>query len=212
DVGRRLLFSPSYHASAVKTQSYFTQEVHLRFPKPHFMITASDGANYPVVSVRLLREAGTFVLFVPLVTAMMIYWRRYWGLWVATMGLGAVLVPAMVDFGAQNVESYRFLFFGGVAAAMACGVAVGMWLDWIAPRGPLPSWAKVVVLIFLAVSCGTAVRRTADNFLDVMLRPREYYSRAEDWGCRGACSSNIVEPGHWPVALQRRPLVQSGGD
>lgn len=210
DVGRRLLFSPSYHASAVKTQSYFTQEVHLRFPKPHFMITAADGANYPVVSVRLLREAGTFVLFVPLVTAMMIYWRRYWGVWIATMGLVAVLVPATVDFGAQNVESYRFLFFGGVAAAMACGVAVGMWLDWIAPRGPLPLWAKVVVLIFLAVSCGTAVRRTADNFWDVMLRPREYYWRAEDWACRGAYSARMCDPADARAVMRLRPLVKGG--
>jgi hypothetical protein len=210
DIGRRLLSYSSHHASTVETQSFFTQEVRLRFPKPRFMITSFDGSDYPVISARLLREAGAFVLFLPLATAIMLYRQRYWGLWIAAMGLVAVLVPATVEFGAQNVESYRFLFFGGVAAAMTCGIAVGMWLDWIAPRGPLPSWAKAVVLVFLVVSCGTAIRRTTDNFRDVLRRPSEYYWRAEDWACHGAYSARLCDPADARAAMRLRPLVKAG--
>jgi hypothetical protein len=204
DVGRRYLSPPSQHASTVETQAFFTQEVRLRFPKRHFMITSFDGSDYPMFSARLLQEAGIFVLFLPLVTAIMLYWRRYWGLWIAMMGFAAVLVPATMDFGIQNVESYRFLFFGGLAAAMSCGIVAGMWLDWVAAKGPVPSWARVVVLVFLVVSCGTAIRRTAENFSDVVRRPEEYYWRAEDWACRGAYSAKICDPTDARAAMRLR--------
>ena len=210
DVGRRYLSPPSQHASTVETQAFFTQEVRLRFPKRHFMITSFDGSDYPVFSTRLLREAGSFVLFLPLMTAIMLCWRRYWGLWIAMMGFVAILVPATVDFGSQNVESYRFLFFGGLAAAMSCGIVAGMWLDCVAARGPLPSWAKVVVLVFLVVSCGTATRRTVEHFSDVARRPREYYWRAEDWACNGAYSAKICDPTDARAAMRLGALVKGG--
>lgn len=210
NVGQQYLSHISSRARTVETPSVLTQEVRLRFPKPHFMITSFDGSEYPVFSVRLLREAGSFVLFLPLVTAIMLYYRRYWGLWIAMMGFVAILVPATVDFGTLNVESYRFLFFGGLAAAISCGIVAGMWLDRIRARGPLSSWAIVAVLVFLVVSCGTAIRRTMENFSDVVRRPEEYYLRAEDWACNGVYNANLCDPTDARAAMRLGLLVKGG--
>jgi hypothetical protein len=209
DLATRYMTAAQSRPDGVGTAALVNQQVSLHFPKPHLVITAFDGTNYPLISLRLLREAGYFVVFLPATLVVMFAARDYWGL-VTTMSASvAILVPATVDFGAQNIESYRFLFFGGLGGAMSIGMTLGGWMDRLSTSERNRWWPRVAVLCVLVVSCSGSFARTLMSFWDVLHRSEEYYWRAEEWACTGVYAK-VCDLSDANIATALRPLVKQG--
>jgi hypothetical protein len=209
DLGTRYLSAAQRPSDDVGTAALVKQQVSVHFPKPRLAITSFDGTDYPLLSLQLLREAGYFVLFVPVTLIVMFVGRRYWALTIAMMASVAILIPATVDFGTHNVESNRFLFFGGLSAAIVVGMTLGMSLDRLSAAGPIRWWPRVGLLCVLVICCWGSFARTATSFWDVLQRPGEYYWRAEDWACTGVYAA-VCDSADANAAAALRPLVNNG--
>ena len=169
------------------------QHVSVRFPKTHIAIMARDGTEYSVFSSRVVKEAGRFVAFLPLVTLLMCVLRRYWGVLVGIVSMLAIAVPASVDFGAFNGESFRFMFFAGVTASVVFGASVGLGLDWLAGQGRVPVWARVGVIGLVIVTCAQSTQAVLREFWDVARKSGQYFWNAEEWACNGS-TRNLCDP------------------
>jgi hypothetical protein len=209
DLGRRQVLSSPQEQGALKDLAQINQEVTIRFPKPRLIVTSFDGTEYPLISLRLLREAGYFVVFLPAVAIVMLLTRRIWGLFVTGMAIVALAIPTTVDFGTYNAESYRFLFFGGIAAAMSLGITVGVGLDRLEEHGHLSFRIRVVVLCLLLLACSGSIFRTAGNLAHVARRPQEYFWYAEEWACQGMYR-RLCDPMDITTAIKIRPMIRSG--
>jgi hypothetical protein len=168
------------------------QHVSVRFPKSPIGITSFDGTEYSIFSSRLVREGGRFVAFLPLVTLLLLILRRYWGVLIGLVSMVAIAVPASVDFGAFNGESFRFMFFAGVTAAAVFGASVGLWLDWLARQGRVPVWSAVGVMGFLILTCSKPTQVVLREFWDVSQRGGEYFWSAEEWRVTGSLRTSVI--------------------
>jgi hypothetical protein len=186
------------------------QHVSVRFPKSPIGITSFDGTEYSIFSSRLVREGGRFVAFLPLVTLSLLILRRYWGVLVGLVSMLAIAVPATVDFGAFNGESFRFLFFAGVTASVVFGASVGLWLDWLSGRGRVPVWAAVGVIGLLLFTCSKSTRVVLRDVWDVWKRSEEYFWSAEEWACNGITQNLLCDPLDVRAAMKLRSLIQPG--
>lgn len=103
-----------------------TQTVSVGFPKHPFLhVTDPGGRHVPLWDGELLRRAGPMVWCLPVLFVWAAARRRGLPLLLCGFGLVSVLVPATVDFGRNNHESIRFLFYAGVAGAAAMAWAAG---------------------------------------------------------------------------------------
>jgi hypothetical protein len=190
-----------------RVETHAAQVVGVHFPKPHFRITSYDGTEYSVLSGRILREAGPFVALLPVVTPLLLVWSCPWGGLIALISIVAIAVPAAVDFGTFNAESFRFMFFAGLAATLASGMAVGLLLDRIARNGRVPWWGRLPVVGLLVVACTGTVRTVlVPQFVDVGRYPEAYYWNADRWACDGATRA-ICDRLDALAALALRPLT-----
>lgn len=198
--------------TAVSDFSLVEQHVALRFPKERFAITSWDGTEYSVFSRRLLSESSVFVLFLPLATGLMFVLRRYWALMVAVMGDLAILVPASVDFGAFNGESFRFMFFAGVAAAIVCGMMTGLGLDWMSQGGRAPMWSLLAtagVAALVIWVCSESEHKMLRELSDVAKRGQDYYWDPGEWACNGV-TRGFCDPLDAKAVIRLRPVVKTG--
>lgn len=169
------------------------QHVSVRFPKSRIAIMSWEGTEYSIFSSKLVQEAGRFAPFLPLATLLMFVVHWYWGVLVGMVGMLAIAVPASVDFGAFNGESFRFMFLAGVAASVAFGAVVGLGLDRLAGRGRVPLWATAAVAGLLALTCSHSTQVVLRRFQDVAKRGAEYFWSAEEWACNGN-TRNLCDP------------------
>jgi hypothetical protein len=202
-------FQRAAKPTAVTDFALVEQHVALQFPKARFAITSWDGTEYSVFSRKLLSESSVFVLFLPLGTGLMFVLKRYWALMVAVIGDLAILVPASVDFGAFNGESFRFMFFAGVAAAIVCGMTVGLGLDWMSRSGRAPIWATAGVAALVIWVCSESEHNIVRELTDVAKRGQEYYWNPEEWACNGV-TRVFCDPLDAEAMIQLRPVVKPG--
>jgi hypothetical protein len=195
--------------SVARDLSLVDQQVSLRFPREHFAITSWDGTEYSVFSRKLLRESSQFVVFLPFVTVLMFVLGRYWAFLIAMLGDLAILVPASVDFGAFNGESYRFMFFAGLAAAVVFGMSVGLGLDWMARGGRARTWATAGTLVLVVVVCAESGRNIVRELVDVAKRGQDYYWDPEEWACNGVTRVSC-DPLDARAMIRLRPWVRTG--
>ena len=139
----------------------------------------------------------------------MLILRRYWGVLIGLVSMVAIAVPASVDFGAFNGESFRFMFFAGVTASAVFGASVGLGLDWLAGRGRAPAWSAVGVIGFLILTCSKPTQVVLREFRDVSQRGGEYFWSAEEWACNGV-TKNLCDPVDVRAATKLRSLSQPG--
>jgi hypothetical protein len=186
DVGRRQLlrWQQARAQTAPADVVLTTQQVSVRFPKSQFSITASNGTEYSLFSRKLLAETGYSVVFLPGLAVVMFMTRCYWGLFMSMIAVVALLVPATVDFGPFNGESFRFLFFAGFAATMVLGIAVGMAVErmqgtrW---RGP---WVGTAAAVVAGLLCQHGIQRIVTDVREIVRYPEIYYWHAEEWACQ----------------------------
>ena len=210
DVAGRLLSGTKTEVSRSEDERRMTQEIRIRFPKPGLRITSPRGGEYPIWSWQLVRESGIFVAVLPLSLLFMIVWRKPLGILIGMIAVGALLVPAAVDFGAFNSESLRFLMLGGVAAAMLCGISLGAIWEWATVRRPGERYAIAAVLAgIIVVSFWPSVRIALQLFRDVLRNPSAQFLVAEDWAC-GQMFERPCGPIDVAAAVALRSIARPG--
>jgi hypothetical protein len=211
DVARRHLFrSASPHGSAGPADMALTnQEVRMGFPKRHFRITSFDGSEYGLLSGKLVSEAGYSLTLLPGLGVLMVVVGCWWGIFLALVAVVAVLIPAAVDFGAFNGESFRFLFFSGVATTMLLGIALGLGLQWLRRRGHRTLWPALAVAACVALVSSSGLRRVGSDFLEVSQHPATFYWHGEEWACHGT-SRMFCDPLDASAAITLRSVTKKG--
>ena len=205
--------SPDHSPAAQTSAPVFDllqTRAQLHFPKRPVGITAFDGAFYPVLSQRLVREAGHLVALLPIVVLVLLAGPAFWGLLFVLVAIFAILVPATFDFGAYNGESLRFLFLGGMASAMAFGIALGTGLDRVARDWRSQRWLTAVVFAIITLVWWQSTSRVIGDFANVARRGDDYYWNAHEWACHGEATKQLCDPLDAQVALDLRPFTKPG--
>ena len=183
DLTRRYFLNSGDSKVVTQDMRGASQEVTVKFPKNGLYLTSWTGENYSLFSTQLIREAGTFVAFLPLTACLMLFLRNYLGIVISLFAILAILIPASVDFGRFNSESLRFLFFGGMSAAMLFGMTMGMIGDalarvrWINKKLPIVA----TVILFLALEKG--VERGFEVFAEAIAAPENFFFNPDAWAC-----------------------------
>jgi len=211
DVARRHLVRPvaTPGVDAPADVALTNQEVRIRFPKRHFRITSFEGSEYGLLSGKLVSEAGYSVTLLPVLGVVMVVIGCGWGIFLALVGVVSVLVPAVVDFGAFNGESFRFLFFAGVASTMLLGISMGLGLRWLGRRGYPTLWPALAVTTCVVVLSSAGLRRVGADFLEVAQHPETFYWHGEEWACHGT-SRIVCDPLDARAAIGLRSLTKRG--
>jgi hypothetical protein len=184
DFGRRFL--PGAHAGVAESSpeaALISQHVRIHFPKGRIGFTAFDGTPYPLMSLRSLEETGPAAALLPVTIALLLRSRRYWALLFGLIGAVAVLVPATLDFGAYENDSYRFLFLGGIGASVALGAVLGLGLDRLSTSGRLPGRARLVTAAVIGLACSASAVTSGRALADVGRRSHEYPFAITNWAC-----------------------------
>jgi hypothetical protein len=185
------------------------QEVRMGFPKRHFKITSFDGSEYGLLSGKLVAEAGYSVVLLPALAVLMVVIGCWWGIFLALVAVTALVVPAAVDFGAFNGESFRFLFFSGVGTTMLSGIALGLGLAWLRGRGYRTLWPALGVAAGVVLVSNAGLQRLGSDFLDVADHPQTYYWHGEEWACQGL-SRTFCDPLDARAAIALRSITTKG--
>jgi hypothetical protein len=94
-------------------------------------------------------------------------WRRNLpGLWFGVMGCGALLAPAVVDFGFFEGEILRWLFVFNLASSICFGLALGSLLQRI---GRLQG--RLVLLLLVGAFCTVGLRISLSDALRALENP-----------------------------------------
>lgn len=208
DVGRRYLFDAKPRATDNQPPALVTQQVRITFPKGRLGFTAGNGTPYSLFSWRFAREAGFAAVLLPVSVPLLLFARRYWALLMGLVGTMAIFIPATVEFGAYENDTYRFLFLGSLGAAAALGATLGMGLDRVAVGGRIPAWGRLAATGLLLAFCWSSVAGTAWAFGDVARRPDQYFWRIADWACNGI-HRDECDPVDASTAAAMRPMVAS---
>jgi len=204
-VNRRMLSHQSTRTS--EDVRRMTQQITITFPKHPARITSWRGDTYSVWTWRIVREAGLFVGLLPLSAVLMVVNRRPWGILLAGLSVLAILVPALVDFGAFNSESLRFLMLAGVAASMLGGIVIGeMWEYVRRQRWRASSILGMTVASMLVASCWPSIKWALRQSAEVVFRPTNFFLSAERWACNGS-GARYCEPIDVLTAIRMQPLT-----
>ncbi|HYB70583.1 MAG TPA: hypothetical protein VEH80_07935, partial [Candidatus Bathyarchaeia archaeon] len=206
DVGHRYLSGSARPSSISAGPELVTQQVNPSFPKGRLGFTAFDGTPYSLFSIRFVQDTGLAVIVLPLALPLLLIARRYWAALLALIGAAAIVIPATVDFGAYENDTYRFLFLGGLGSAAALGSVVGMALDRLASSPRFWAGARAATAVLLVVLCWGTVAGTGWALSDVARRPDRYFLRAADWACNGIHQADC-DPADARAAEALRPLV-----
>ncbi|HEY7168655.1 MAG TPA: hypothetical protein VIB79_29125 [Candidatus Binatia bacterium] len=161
-----------------------SQEVTVRFPKDGLYLTSFSGENYSFFSRQLIREAGSFVAFLPITACLMLFLRNYFGIVISLFAILAITIPASVDFGRFNSESLRFLFFGGMSAAMLFGMTMGMAGDALAHvYGISRKLPIIVATVILVLAFEKGVERGFGVFGEAVAAPENFFFNPDAWAC-----------------------------
>lgn len=211
DVAKRYLFKASERVMASEDLRGASQEITIGFPKRNFRITSWRGDTYPIFSRELIAEAGTSFIFFPLALALMIWRKNYFAIMFGLIAVFTVLVPAAVDFGRFNTESLRFLFFGGLCAAMLLGIAGVMTYGAVAERQWVnPGWLKIATASILIALFVPTAQKAVHVFNDAVKHPDNFFWNPEQW----ASAATITDTGsRWdrlaPVDIQATRKLRS---
>ena len=209
DIAKRLILRSTTQHIVNDDIRGASQEVEMKFPKRGLQITSWRGNEYPLFSKQLIEEAGLFVFFLPLTAALMMVAKKYWGILFGLVSLFAILAPATIDFGRFNSESLRFLFLGGLGAAMLFGIAMAITYE-AALKGRLNrKLAYFVIGCLMIASFEQSVEKAAKLFSEAARYPERFYWNPEDWA--SAQSRGIsFSPLDRAVATKIRPLMKKG--
>jgi hypothetical protein len=160
-----------------------SQEVTVKFPKDALYLTSSTGENYSFFSRQLIKEAGIFVGFLPVTACLMLFLRNYFGIIISLFAILAILIPASVDFGRFNSESLRFLFFGGMSAAMLFGMTLGMAGDALAKVHWISKKLPILAVVILFPTFERGVERGFEVFGEAITAPENFFFNPDTWAC-----------------------------
>ena len=216
DVAKRYMLNARERVQASEDLRGASQEITIGFPKKGLRITSWRGDTYPVFSRELIAEAGTSFILFPLALALMIWRRNYFAILFGLIAIFAVLVPASVDFGRFNTESLRFLFFGGLSAAMLLGIAGVMAYGAVKKCAWInPGWLTIAAATILIVMFVPTAEKAVHVFNDAVRHPDNFFWNPEQW----ASGPTITDTGYrWdrlaPVDVEAmrklRPLTKKG--
>lgn len=140
------------------------QNVSITFPKHPFLTLthANDGRAVPLLSPSFVGGQGIALLLLPAAMIFLVARRNLVGIVTGMVAILSLIVPASFDFGRFNGENFRFIFLGGLAAALTVGIASGEVFSWI--RGHTRSdwirWAAVAGISAACASQGSRAWRT----------------------------------------------------
>ncbi len=184
DLAKRYLLRSTDHSVVSEEIRGASQEVEVKFPRKGFRITSWRGDEFDVFSKQLLKEAGFFVLFLPLTVPLMVYVKNYWGIIFSMLSIFAILIPASVDFGRFNTESLRFLFFGGMSAAMLFGITLGMVGERLFQNTRIDKRLLLLVGVgILIFSLQKGLEKGVRVFAEAAKYPENFFFNPEEWAC-----------------------------
>ena len=191
DVAKRYVLKTGERVKASEDLRGASQEITISFPKKNFRITSWRGDTYPIFSSDLIAEAGTIFIFFPFALALMVWRKNYFAILFGLIAIFAVLVPAAVDFGRFNTESLRFLFFGGLCAAMIVGIAGVMTYGAIAARRWVnPGWLQLAAASILIALFVPTAEKAVHVFNDAAKHPDNFFWNPQQWASEGTVTDN----------------------
>lgn len=193
---------------ALETVASLSQQVAVRFPKSPFLeITTHQGENVSVVGSAFVARQGWTLWLAPLAAVVCWLTRRWFGL--LSLGLAAtfLLLPACVDFGRYNAESFRFVFAAAVAASLGCGVAWHRLVVRAAAVGTPGCRVLAAALLLAPLGCaGGGLREAAALAAEAWSHPERFH--ADPY--RLILERLPIRPIDLAAAAELRPWVRPG--
>jgi hypothetical protein len=130
------------------------QDVRIGFPKRPFLTLthAHDGRAVRLFSASFLAGQGVALSLLPLAAIFLACRGNVIGLLTAMAAILSLGIPASFDFGRFNGENFRFIFLGGLAAALTLGIAIGGVFAWISGRRR-SVWIRCATLVAIGALC-----------------------------------------------------------
>ena len=175
---QRLRHSPGAAVSSMAAdwaRAGAQQDVRIGFPKHPFLTLthANDGRGVRLFSASFLSGQGIGLSLLPLAAIFLVYRGNVIGLLTAMVAILSLGIPASFDFGRFNGENFRFIFLGGLCAALTLGIAIGEAFGWIARRR-LSVWVRGATLAAIGALCAWQASRAWTIYQHAALMCRSF--------------------------------------
>lgn len=182
DLASRTLvrFSGQAHLQS-EAEMGIRHEPSVTFPKsPLLHITSHEGELLSLFSVRFWRIQGIPLLLLPIVLVVCTVLRHRIAILFASFAVLFILLPACLDFGRNNPESFRFLTSAATSAACAFAIVWHRLIEMARAWPPAHRWFGIAGLLLLGAWAGRVELVHAIEFIPHTLsRPQRLHANFE---------------------------------